>query len=386
MKKALITLLLILLGLPVWGQSPPAPGTVLVIDHFDRSPASVPLSFLRGNYLEEGHGRIVKETSQSMGGVAVDRPLPLAPGCREISREALKALDSPSLCPALGRKYLADFVESLDAGLLLGVKSDLDELRRLGVTGCVVNLSLGLDQAKLVDFLFDFLAQRPTALQNACRALGLDSQRLLGPDESVAAAERRKLMEALVEVVADCCSASPALREAQASYRQSVAALVERKNSVVVSAGNSGGAQEELRRRMGDGQPLRLPANFAHSQLCVPEVVAVGATTGCSTESPEQVEQYSSPDPEVDLYAPGQASSCLAQGTSFAAPRVAAALARLHRQSPGKTSAEVLAQLIDEDTHRLNSYGPHPQRPVLNHGASPTFYKRDDAGTSCKDG
>lgn len=115
------------------------------------------------------------------------------------------------------------------------------------------------------------------------------------------------------------------LAAARAEFAASVARVEEGHNSVVVAAGNDG----NVASRLG----VEVPEGFTRSDFVTPDVTVVGALE----EGQRAI--YTGDPASVDVWASGQAAPGV-NGTSFAAPRVAAGMATRHGEDAGLSSRE----------------------------------------------
>ena len=221
-------------------------------------------------------------------------------------------------------------------GLLAETSQSLDRATQAEVHGAVTNFSLGLSPASSVERIYGIVAWERTqgkeyALLNLTKAWGIDYQALTSPDPVVYGPALTSLQQHLIDQV-QAAFQNPLLQAGQQAFRNSVDAYEAKGNSVVVSAGNDGQVLQRLQAENG-GQPLRSDEGFNRNVLATGAVTSVGAQ-----DANFQIAPYSNTE-GVSIYACGQLGSD--QGTSFAAPRVAAVMTQLHRTHPQWTSREV---------------------------------------------
>lgn len=125
--------------------------------------------------------------------------------------------------------------------LLNSISNDLESFSQKGVTGSVVNVSLGSGLASAVQAFLDRIdedrGQREAGYhgKRLCLALGLDHARLTSEDAQVSDLEAQKLMTKLLEL-AETSSDDLEYRASKARYDSSVQNFVANRNSLVVSA------------------------------------------------------------------------------------------------------------------------------------------------------
>jgi type VII secretion-associated serine protease mycosin len=133
---------------------------------------------------------------------------------------------------------------------------------------------------------------------------------------------------------ADVINLSVVMTADDRRVRRAVAGALERGVVVVAAAGNSGAAAQ--------GDPTPYPAAY-------PGVIGVGAVTAAGVRAP-----FSQRGDHVDLVAAGEgvtmaalrAGHTVRQGTSFAAPYVAATAALVLQRFPGLSPAQVQRRLV----------------------------------------
>lgn len=186
--------------------------------------------------------------------------------------------------------------------------------------------------------------------------------RVVGADGTASSSDVAEGVVWAADHGADVVNVSLGGPEDSSVLREAAAYAVARGSTVVAAAGNEGES----------GNPIIYPAAY-------PEVIAVGAT-----DRFDAVPAFSSSGDHVDLAAPGVEvvvpvpgpSWGYADGTSFAAPYVAAAAALLRAREPELSPAQVAARLAGT-AEDLDAPGADPRTgrglvdPVAALGAPP---------------
>ena len=324
-------------------------GSLIIVDRF--SPSPTPFG---GSALEVPHGALVQQSAMDTGfrGNLVTSPSDVSFTPQPLERrkyELLMALAEPGLSPQQTRELLAEQAEVGHRTLLHKNTERLEGLTEAGVRHSAVNFSQGASKASAVESAFNSAISGRES-ENITRAMGVDPDKIFHKDPKVSVPERLRLQQGLTDLISKRIDESTSLKESRAKYQRAVQNFEKNHNSVVVSAGNEGGVADQF-AEIAEGQRIRLPVGWQSNVLVTPEVTSVGALKG------QQVSSYSNRDPEVDLYADGdvaqQGQQQPAEGTSFAAPRVAAGMAALHRQYPQLSSAQVEAKLKSQLGHNI---------------------------------
>lgn len=262
------------------------------------------------------------------------------------------------------------------AGWLLNQSTDyLQDLTRKGVSDSAVNFSSGRNVANTASDLYQRLApalsRNPNLasdklsqamLDNVTLAFDLDRKKLASSDPKVRDKEMGRLLQGLIDQ-SEAGYDSPTLKAQRKRYNKAVSAFEAGHNSVVVSAGNQGDYLQQLQQICPLSRPLAVSSNFTQNVLENSDVTLVGATELSPDRFSEQRARYSSLSKEVDVYAPGwlnEASLRTAPseaGTSYAAPRVAAMMAELHRRNPGMSSSRIEKLLMTQLSHTVEGQG-----------------------------
>lgn len=360
------------------------PGSLVVVDQFI---APMPMMGIGGiaASMETPHGHLVSESATGEGFSGNLIPSEISSKYGQEKFMIKQSLNEPGLAPEEFKKRLDLSVALESVSLTDSMAERLEGLKEAGLHGSAVNLSYGASQAGLLDRFYSDASLAwggwgPTQdfkkplLENYARAFDLDASKLSSQDLEIAGPERRKLQQAIADQVSSTMETNPAVKESYENYAKAVVELEKDHNSVVVSASNFGRVVEYLDQEVGESAPkLRVSPQFHDNVLATPETTVVGATEGSGDQ--EKVARYSSNFQEVDIYANGVAPKPLlpgeknAQGTSFASPKVAQAMAQLHELYPDKSSAEIENLIKEGLSHQLLSYDGKVERPVLNEQA-----------------
>jgi hypothetical protein len=272
------------------------------------------------------------------------------------------------------------------ASLLAQETGYLNRLTQSGANHSAANLSQGVSKSSTVMDLYKQMmpalrlnrdenspefARANGMMQNVARAAGLDESKLRSPDERVRNAERGRMTQFLINQVSQGMDSSPALATARRNYNTAVHNFEARQNSVVVSAGNEGTLFNDLREVHGNYR-LSAPSDFSRNILQNNEVTSVGATE--LRNGQERRASYTSNSPGIDIYAAGGTgirgrNGSEIDGTSFAAPQVAATMAELHRRNPNMGSAQIEALMKNQLTHQVSGSG----ETALDHGMTSRY-------------
>lgn len=328
-----------------------APGSLLVSDVFTSGGA-------------ESHGVSVAKAAWSMGFVgpvyyqqAVSVPLPPL----EAHARAAELLATPGLDTKAVGKALESYIAGPPLHMLM---SGVDEVNRAASSGArqsVLNLSSGMCKAQMVGLLYEEASrawasretaqarQGETVARNLCSVLDVDPEALLAGADGA----RASFQQALVDRVDSVWNSDTRIDDWRARFQRAVKDFEAPHNSVVIAAGNEGLVKPRL--EMESGGELAVPSDFEENVLAGPEVTSVGATI--ILDGAEAPARYSSSWPGVKFYASGDAvlgqefddAKGLGEaGSSLAAPRVAALMARLHAAWPGLESEQVEALAAQE--------------------------------------
>lgn len=350
---------------------PTGPGTLYIDDSF---VASKPDEF--SSPANNPHGINVARAARQQGFrgaiVGTDRstPGPIT-STDKVWLNSLDGLNTHGRRPEQTIADIRSYASNSGASLLDEETAKLRELTRSGASNSVVNFSLGASKARCVQKLYSDatlclqknlpfnhpgVPDSYAMLSNIATAGNLSMEKLVSSDPKIRNAERGRLSQFLIDQVSTGYDNDHTLKASQKRYDRAVQSFEARSNSVVVSAGNHGSILEQL-SKMNGGYALKAPDDFSRNLLENNAVTSVGATeTTPWKSSGVQRAGYSSKSAGVDVYAAGglglyDNSGQEVQGTSFAAPRVAAMMAELHRRNPGASSAQIerlLQQLLTQ--------------------------------------
>lgn len=344
--------------LPEVPQAPPR-GSLVIVDTFQDSSEGAD----HGNvaaYAARQHGFRGPVFAERIG------PDGAAPSA---SAAAWSTLGQGPLKPEQARKAIDDLTRLNQRELLENVTGDLDKLRQKGLADSAVNVSYGTNPQRQADRLYTIARTAPSGggfmatnnpqsqmARNIFSAYGIDEAKFHNQDKAISGPERLRLQQALLDS-AQRGVQSPDVVAAKQRYGESVRALEANNNSVVVSAGNDGEILDNFARDAG-GRRVKSASDSNHNVLVNSDVTTVGSTRWFQNGT-ERLARYSTKDPEVDIYASGSVGNGVDQnrmnvsGTSFAAPRVAGAMAALHGNHPGMPSHAVENLLRQQLTHQV---------------------------------
>jgi hypothetical protein len=214
----------------------------------------------------------------------------------------------------------------------------------------VVNISQGVSPAMIGDLYLDsFYSSRPQTEKDAFKkALGLD-----------AAASDADVANTVLDQVNGAFAANPTYVAAKQRYDAAVAAVTDAGPVVVVAAGNDRDNAAELSTLGADASKIDTT-----NVLTNPNAVMVAALNASGAPS-----AFSSANPENDIAALGEGVPAVAanpsDGTSFAAPQVAAVIDNVRRANPDLSAAEVV-DLIRRTAIPLNAPSQDVGAGLLN--------------------
>lgn len=323
------------------------PGNLWVVDHFQMPPSmGIPgaLSVVEHQCLKDCHGTQVASIARQ---TVSHLPVVCVKGEREWWAEKHNFAwvqnwnqdrTPEALLQALKQRILTHRKSALESRTEV-----LRKMAEASVCQSVVNLSSGCGLAGTIAAFLgrtSYDPEDPEERKSALRertllglALGLDVERLCCENPNVSRPEKARMFQKLVDLSVEGDS-NPELIQAKRAYDQACAGLVANHNSIVVAAGN----EQDLPAILSDytGAELRLPPDFLLNDLTNSHTVAVGATQDSAPGSP--MAEYSCRYPGVRFFASGQGPH--GEGTSLAAPRIAAVLANIHRDHPDWDSSQ----------------------------------------------
>lgn len=313
------------------------PGPFGVIEHAAQSDVAP----------EKEHGTQVSESARSLGfkgniiGInLLTERLDLVPRVRGmVDRDkAWNQSDDPEV---LSRLLDDDLLENR-LFTLEKVTLNLTQLAAAGIKHSVINLSMGdgqmSDANRWLNRVLPVDSTKSEEVNEAegkaqrvkyALALGIDPSLFDAEDESVRESVRAEFVQKLLDR-SELVEKSPAYLAAKEEYDLVVNLLSMRNNSIVVAAGNEQTLPDFLVDLGRSQTPPQIPENFLVNSLANQNTLVVGALDG------ESVAEYSSRFPSVKVYADGKLGDI--DGTSFAAPRVAAMLADLYGSQPAARS------------------------------------------------
>lgn len=342
--------------LPEVPQNPEA-GSLVIIDTF------------QDNYVGADHGNVAAYAARQhgfRGQIFAETIGPDTPSVRQSSQDH-QWLRAEPRDAAQTRATVESLMRNSQAELLTDVTGDLDKVRQRGLQDSAVNVSYGTHPQLQADNIYrQVRSPLPTGgmfdsgqiqfSQNILNGYGIDPSKFYSNDPEVSGPERVRLQEQLL-AAAQKGAESDQVVDARTDYERAVKELEANNNSVVVSAGNQEQLMDELAQDAG-GRRATTPAGSKHNVLVNSQVTTVGATRWFNNGT-ERLAGYSTRDPELDIYASGSVGNGENQsqmhtlGTSFAAPRVAAAMATLHGNHPGMPSSAVENLMRNRLTHDL---------------------------------
>lgn len=316
-------------------------GALIVLDQFF-VPAGAAMT----------HGQMVTATARQTG---FSGPILEADTTYSLQPNTVKKLDAMAAAekvfqaaeePAAVRAALRELSVLKRSYSLERTAETLEQLVEAGTANSAVNVSLGHNAAdetrRLLQRTIATEGQDPQqvgkVLVQVLRGFCQDWQSFISSDAAVSGQERARVAAAVADFFQQTVQ-DPHWQAARERYDRAVEALEAQNNSVVVSAGNEGDCASFL-EAWCLGQSPTLPEGFENNDLSNSHVTVVGALDN------GKVAPYSSHDAEVDVYADGR--SALGEdekGTSFAAPRVAARMAKIHAEHPDWSSPQVEKRL-----------------------------------------
>jgi hypothetical protein len=357
-------------------------GSLIIADFFEASPPQDPNNIRPTEKFS--HGEMVNMAARQNGfkGSVMTQ---VQPGATQRYTNQTKAEESffdPKATPEQTRANLASFASNGALGLLESQTQVVNGAIASGAKNSALNLSVGGSTASLTERAYSSASMawmKPdpkyspevneraradglVAATNFAEAYGLDVNKMTSKDPKVAGPERARLQEALMNGIDGSLAKNPEVRKAKQDFTTAVGRFESGRNSVVISSGNEGSIIGRMAKDSHGYKAKDIPKTFDTNFLDTPEATMVGATrwTNGSAGLKERVAGYSSNDSGVDIYASGSLSVSGKQvkdgeGTSFAAPRVAATMAELHKKHPNMTSAQIESFMRQSLTHPLNT-------------------------------
>ena len=306
---------------------------------------------------QDSHGVSVAKAAHDLGfegdvfyQQASPQPLPVL----EKGNLALQQLKVSVLDPEVVEEALDRFAVGPALHMLMTGTEEVERASQSGAKHSVLNLSSGVCKAQVTAMLYrqaasDWSGEQSKdtfTSQNMANLFGLNHSALFHSSPLVSGLERQKLQQHLVTIVDRAWNNEARITEQKDNFRKAVETFESGNNSVVVAAGNEGLVKPQL--EMESGGLLRVPEDFEANVLGAPAVTSVGATI--VIDGVEAPARYSSSWSGVDIYANGDrvlgrefedGQGLRGAGTSIAAPRISAIMAKLHGDHPEMTSDEV---------------------------------------------
>lgn len=359
---------------PAVVQTSPRPRRVLLPLEESRGqvpPGSLIISDVFSAGETESHGVSVAKAAWSLGfsgsifyQQAVGEALP------PLQQHGVAAglLATPGLEKPLIARALKDYVVGPPLHMLMSAVDEVERASKSEAGNCVLNLSSGICKAQVAHSLYSSASsawksadaqeagEGAAALDNLARLFSLDYDKLMSSNSDIARTERHRLQQSIVDGVSKIWDSEPQIPRQRERFAESVRTFESRNSSVVIAAGNEGLLRPtmELETRL----QLEVPSDFEQNVLENETVTSVGASI--ILDGTESSARYSSSYPGIDFYTSGDAAPGLEfeesqglsrSGTSLAAPRIGALMAKLHQDRPSASSDEVQrllqAQLTD---------------------------------------
>lgn len=354
-------------NLPQVPQNPDS-GSLVIIDSFEDSYSKAN----HGNvaaYAARQHGFRGTIYREDIGPDHLQGRQTLPPG----SRAALDQLTGGRLSPEDTKKAMVSYSTATQVQLLEDVTGDLDKVRNRGLRDSAINISMSThpvrqaeDFAVTMDKITDFkrtsqdpnIASQPDYMrENVYGALGIDPAKLRSSNPAIAGPERLRLQQGILDATQTATN-SPEVKQAQTTYGQAVRNIEANNNSVGVAAGNHNEALDYW-AKFAHGNRVTTAPSAVENILINSDVTTVGATSWPSPTR-EVLAPYSERSREVDVYASGAVGNgenvnrMKSPGTSFASPRVMAAMATIHGTRPGTPSHAVQNLMKNQLTRDLD--------------------------------
>lgn len=275
-------------------------------------------------------------------------------------------LASQSLSGDVSKEHLETFVTDAAAGNLQWASGLLSQVS--GFQNSVVNLSQGLDAIVLLHMANLPLSAKSKLSSEAQETYGANLRSALKLDP---ASPQIVVDKALLSLIKTALASSPQVGQAVEGWRQQVRTFEADRNSVVLSAGNSGTAIKGLARAGFD-----IDGSEDLNVLAVPEVTTVGATT-TGSQGGLSLSGTSSFGPEIDVLADGNHQERF--GTSYASPKVANALRATHLLHP-EFSSDQAEQWLKTQLAESGQIAGHTVA-ILDSGRAAALLEASVAGT-----
>lgn len=235
---------------------------------------------------------------------------------------------------------LDDYVEGWSTGILNGSSDAIEDILADDETRIrTINQSLGAPESRIAGEIANRLESDAAFRERFLEYAGLDSD-----------ASEREVMQALVDEVSDSRRNNENIQEAKERYDNLVREAYDRGITTIDSSGNYGAFAREL-----EALGVETDDQFHTDVLNNPLVLSVGGTDSKGTTGLEddEVSGFTSPRAGADIAAQGSNVTTDidgeregGNGTSYAAPQVAAAAAVLAERYPELSAAEIRAILL----------------------------------------
>ena len=317
-------------------------GSLIVVDEFVES-----------NLDAKSHGENVEKAARNQGfkgsvfTMSRDRAARGAQ-TQELAQLDLNVFSNPGTSPEEMREGIKTHGKTVAVAVLKTETRTVLNATSSGARNSVLNISAGKNLAHLTRELYMRVAKGSSPdkrnppsksdkvfAENMARAYDVDLAKLISADAKLAGPERAKLQEGIARDLSDGV-AHQDVAKAQAIFATEVRRFESNHNSVVIATGNAG-QDRQFFKTEAYGKEASFPSGFEANVLETPEATMVGATNGAGKRA--KIADYNSLA-EVDIYANGSLQGQGA-GTSFAAPRVAAVMAELHKRFPDLDSEQI---------------------------------------------
>lgn len=324
------------------------PGSLLISDVFSSGPS-------------ESHGIAVTKAAWSVGfsgPVFYQQAVGRALAPLQEHFKAAEALESSPLSKQTVQAAFRAFVVGPPLHMLESGIDEVDRAYNSQASNSALNLSSGMSKAQVASLLYERSSQAwksdepqtsmlgTTTLLNLAQLFPIDLKHLTADDSETTKVARHQFQQTLIHEIDKVWDGDLEIQNQKERFSESVRRFESRRNSVVVAAGNEGLIKPLL--EMETGQSLEVPSDFEQNVLECEDVTSVGASIILNgVESPAR---YSNNFPGIDFYTSGDVtpgfefddSQGMGQtGTSLAAPRVSALLAKLHGDFPTLSSSRV---------------------------------------------
>ncbi len=326
------------------------------------------------------HGGAVVDTAKKSGlqGEAIPLEInrPLSDAERTQRYGQMSELWNHGKTPEDFQKSLYERALNNRTRLLDNATASLDDLSEAGARNSVVNISASGSQAATVNNLLNSIRPKdpndPESVAAAraerakfASAFGVNDADLSSENQDVQGAARQKLFQGVIDLVGSTQN-DPRFLDSKSQYQAALDHFEAGNNSVVVAAGNDGGV-EKFWEGGAYGRDLKVSPEFQQNDLGVENATVVGAAR--DWEGKLYPAEYNNVYKDVDLYAnayQGDTTPKADEGSSYAAPRVAAQMANLHAAHPGLSSSQIENLLRNQSTGPLADYYGAPALPGLH--------------------